>query len=79
MKDITSIKYQLVSNVYLYIRTKEDRYKIEALSNLKSLADCYHVKIKKVRPIDLNIALTQFLTNKSGIATYLNLLNSSLK
>ncbi len=79
MKDIPNLKFEVSKNVFLYIQTKEDRYKTEALKALNDLSGCYYVKLKKVRSIDLNLALTQFLTNKSGIATYMNILYSSIQ
>jgi hypothetical protein len=60
------------------MQTKEDKYKIEALKHLNDLANCYNVKLKKVRRIDLNQALIQFYLNKSGISTYLNIIYSSI-
>jgi len=78
MKDITNLKYLCTQNVYLYIQTKQDVYKIDALRHLKDLAECYHLKVKKVKPIDLNSALTQFFLNKSGIGMCINVLHSSI-
>jgi len=78
MKDINSLKLSCISNIILYMDKKNDKYKIEALSNLKELAKCYHLKLKKVKPIELNKALIQFLENKKGMSVSINLLHSSI-
>jgi len=78
MTDLNKLKYEMVSNVYLYIQTKQDMYKDASIKNLDALYKAYHVSKKKVKPIELNSALTQFIKNKSGIAKYINLIYYSL-
>ena len=79
IENTTKIKLECISNAYLYIQLKEDRYKIAALKVLKELASAYHLNTKKVLPIDSNKALTMFVQGNEPIGNLINKLSSSIE
>lgn len=54
------LKLKIIYNCLLYQKTKEQRYKLDALSDCKKLLAYYHIKEKKTLKKGLNESLIRF-------------------
>jgi hypothetical protein len=72
------LKDRLILNILRYIDNNTEQLKQAIIEDLKSLADNYHVKVKKTAKIDLKAALYEFLENKQGMQIHLSKIYYSL-
>lgn len=71
-----NLRFQIIKNTLLYLDGKKD-LKEAILSDLKTLANAFHVKVSKVAKIDCMRALIQFVDYTPDAINSINKLYNS--